>query len=141
MKKKILITGANGMLGTALQEILKNDDAYQVHYASRQKLNITAHDHVRIQISHIKPDIIINLAARTNVDKSESSFMQTYLVNTVGASYIGMYAPENCQIIHVSTSSVFGKHGNTMPENDSNQYDPPNKYAQTKLLGEWFLKK
>jgi dTDP-4-dehydrorhamnose reductase len=140
MKKKILITGANGMLGSALQKILKDNDEYEAYYASRQKLNITIPDHVRIQLKHIKPDIIINLAARTNVDKCESSFLQTYLVNTVGANYIGMYAPEDARIIHVSTSAIFGKHGNTMPEIDFNKYDPPNKYAQSKLLGEWSLK-
>ena len=93
MRKKILITGAEGQLGIALQRILK--DKFEVFPTDKiisgfggrinsKNLDITERNDVETIINEINPDIIINCAAYTDVDGSERNKDHAHMVNVVG---------------------------------------------------------
>ena len=66
--KKILITGSQGQLGKALNEFYKNDSDVQIVNTDISEMNITDAEDVMQTVRQIKPDIIINCAAHTQVD-------------------------------------------------------------------------
>ena len=89
---KILITGSHGMLGTDIVNLLRekmssptHNDDLEVIEAPHEKLDITLEDEVSDFISRHKPDIIINCAAFTNVDKCETEREIAFKVNALGA--------------------------------------------------------
>jgi len=100
--KKIVITGANGQLGLEFQKT--QDPKLQFTYLSRDLLDITNADKVHDTIAAIKPDVIINCAAYTAVDKAEEEVAQAFKINDHGANNLAqkvyMANPkelENCQ--------------------------------------------
>ena len=138
--KKVLITGANGIVGNGLTSLLKNYKEYEIYPLSRQKLSISNEDHVRIQLQQYQPDIIVNLAAKTDVEACEYDFKRTMIVNSIGPLYLATHSPKGCKIIHISSASVFGKRGTLIPENNCNNYDwRLNVYSLSKIFSEIFL--
>ena len=140
--KKILITGASGQLGKALKTLFtpkydiiptsKNYDNYQKNYF----LDITNPILIRDIISATSPDIIINLAALTNVDLCEERPDLAFSVNFAGLQNIVEIF--NGPIIQLSTDYVFdGKAGQY---NENSSVNPINVYGRTKLEAENFLK-
>ena len=140
--KKILITGASGLLGKALKTLFKsnydiiptskNYDNYQKNYF----LDITNPILIRDIVSATSPDIIINLAALTNVDLCEERPDLAFSVNFAGLQNIVEIF--NGPIIQLSTDYVFdGKAGQY---NENSSVNPINVYGRTKLEAENFLK-
>ena len=140
--KKILITGASGQLGKALKTLFtpkydiiptsKNYDNYQKNYF----LDITNPILIRDIVSATSPDIIINLAALTNVDLCEERPDLAFSVNFAGLQNIVEIF--NGPIIQLSTDYVFdGKAGQY---NENSSVNPINVYGRTKLEAENFLK-
>lgn len=78
---RILITGASGMLGHDLQRTLKNHEL--ILYNSKN-LDITNKNLVSEKINEMKPDILINSAAYTNVDDCETNYEEAHKVNALG---------------------------------------------------------
>ncbi|GAX60214.1 dTDP-4-dehydrorhamnose reductase [Candidatus Scalindua japonica] len=138
---KILITGSNGMLGTDLVDLFKNrkaslDPNPQVIEAPYEVLDITLEDKVSGFISTQKPDIIVNCAAFTNVDKCETERGTAFNVNAVGPKYIVAAAKEcGARLIHISTDFVFDGNGDR-PYTEEDQTNPLSEYGRTKLEGE-----
>ena len=138
---KILITGSNGMLGTDLVDLLKNgkaslDPNLEVIEAPHAVLDITLEDKVSGFISTHTPDIIVNCAAFTNVDKCETESNAAFNVNALGPKYIAAAAKKcGARLIHISTDFVFDGNSNK-PYAEENQTNPLSEYGRTKLEGE-----
>jgi dTDP-4-dehydrorhamnose reductase len=140
---KILITGSNGMLGTDLLKLLRNEMSPSAHNknlevieAPHENLDISLKDKVSDFVSIHTPDIIINCAAFTNVDKCETERETAFNINAMGPKYIAS-AAKNCgaRVIHISTDFVFDGNGDR-PYVEEDQTNPLSEYGRTKLEGE-----
>ncbi len=137
---KILIIGSNGMLGSDLVELLKResspDHGLEVIETSHEALDITLEDRVSDFVSSHTPDIIVNCAAFTNVDKCETEREAAFNVNALGPKYIATAAKEcGARVIQISTDFVFDGNGNR-PYTEEDQTNPLSEYGRTKLEGE-----
>lgn len=132
---KIIITGATGLLGSELSLYLKEKNYEIIEWNSKIQ-DITDINNTIANIKRIKPDVIIHLAAFTNVDRCEEDKGKAFLVNTQGAWAVALGAKEaNCKLIHFSTDYVFdGNKGTPYYENDLP--NPINYYGTTKYLAE-----
>ena len=77
---KYLITGANGQLGRELQKQLNNDD-HKLFLCDVDSMDITDYEQVEKIVSNIRPDVIFNCAAHTNVDGCENDIENAYKIN------------------------------------------------------------
>ena len=131
---KILLTGKDGQVGFALHKKLV--PLGEVIATDRNELNLENPDAIRAFIEKIKPDIIINAAAYTGVDKAEIEIELAYKVNTEGPKILAEKASQlNIPIIHFSTDYVFDGLKNE-PYVETDQTSPQSVYGQTKWKGE-----
>lgn len=143
--KKILVTGCNGQLGRAIRKEYANE---QVEFINTDvvegegvvSLDITNVDAVLKLARETKPDVIINCAAHTNVDKCEEQWDLAYKINALGPRNLSIAASElDAKMIHVSTDYVFEGNG-TRPYTEFDEPNPVSAYGKTKLEGEKFVK-
>ncbi|MFT5873867.1 dTDP-4-dehydrorhamnose reductase [Clostridium sp.] len=137
---KILITGANGQLGRELTNQYKKQANIDLTLTVSSSLDITNVKEVYSFVNIIKPDVIINCAAYTSVDKCETEIDLAYRVNTMSPKNLAAAANQiGASIVHVSTDYVF----------DSNEYklltefdsvNPQSIYGKSKLQGEFLVK-
>lgn len=133
--KRVLVTGANGMLGQDLCPILE-DDGYEVIETDIKNLDITSFAMVKKVLSEEKPDIIIHCAAYTNVDKAEEDYETAHKINAVGTENIARVCAENdITLVYISTDYVFAGNG-TKPYKPTDSTSPLNNYGLTKYEGE-----
>lgn len=146
IKKRILIIGSNGMLGQRLAEFYlaqenvellcsSNEESSfipEVHYS---QIDITKKNNVRDLIVGFAPDVVINTAAYTNVDKAESEQELAWKVNVSGVDNIALYCwTIDARLIHISTDYIFdGKSG---PYTENDKPNPIGYYGRTKLASE-----
>lgn len=142
--KNVLITGCNGQLGLELQIKLK--DKFNLILTNRNILDITKYEDAINFINEIKPDIIINCAAFTDVDLSEEQEYEAYKVNALGPKNLAIAASEvNAKLIHISTDYVFDGEGikddfgSIRPYYETDATNPQSAYGRTKLQGEKFI--
>lgn len=134
LNKKVLVTGANGQIGRHLVKRLKHKTALLA--ANKQTLDIANRQAVFATIHDFKPDVIINAAAYTQVDKAESEPVRAYAVNANGAQYLAQAAQSiDAALLHISTDYVFDGSKNT-PYIETDTPNPINVYGQSKLAGE-----
>ncbi|MDR2873607.1 MAG: dTDP-4-dehydrorhamnose reductase [Methanobrevibacter sp.] len=133
----IWITGYKGMLGYDLVKILNND--YELILTDKDTTDITNLEEIKEIVKENEIDLIINVAAYTNVDGSESNKQIAYEVNAIGAKNLAIIAKEHdIKLIYISSDYVFnGNKSNPYIENDKT--DPINYYGETKLQGEKFI--
>jgi dTDP-4-dehydrorhamnose reductase len=144
---KILITGADGMLGESLLTQLKEKGHRLFAFSHTRKtkeltpLEITNHAQVTHIITTIKPDSIVHLAALTNVDYCEQHPGKAYKVNFEATKHIvTVCKKENIPLYFLSTGAVFsGEKKNPYVEDDS--CVPVNVYGKTKLEAEEAIRK
>ena len=132
---KILITGGNGQLALALRH---HPQAHLFHVIScaRDTLDITDNASIKHAIDKHTPDIIINTAAYTAVDKAEQEEELALRANHVGAQNIAVACKKNqIPLIHISTDYVFDGIKNA-PYVEDDATNPLNVYGKSKLLGE-----
>lgn len=143
--KKILITGCNGQLGRAINAEYKKDDVEFINTDVVEgegitALDITKVDEVLALVRKTRPDVIINCAAHTNVDKCEEQWDLAYQINAIGPRNLSIAATEvDAKMIHVSTDYVFEGNG-TRPYTEFDAPNPVSAYGKTKLEGENFVK-
>lgn len=134
MMKKILILGSRGMLGSDLCYVFRK---YKPVCFDRKELDITNQREIEKKIKKIKPQIVINAAAYTDVEKAEKEFSLAKKINAKAIKYLVKTCAEIGAIfIHYSTDYVFaGKKKKGYKESNIPQ-NPVNKYGLSKLLGE-----
>lgn len=137
----VLVTGASGQLGQALQSIGPEYKDITFYFASSREADITDISGLETIFSRIAPDYCINAAAYTAVDKAESDSENAYKVNVEGAANIAKVCNKyNTALIHVSTDFVFD--GNkTTPYTEEDETNPQGVYGRTKRGGEIEIKK
>ena len=132
----VLVTGANGQLGQAIQFVAGNYPNIDFVFCSSSDLDITNKQNCDSVFNKEKPDFCINAAAYTAVDKAESEPEQAHLINCIGAKNLAESCKNfNAKLIHISTDFVFDGSKNT-PYNETDLTNPKGVYGQTKLDGE-----
>ena len=132
----VLVTGANGQLGKAIQFVAGNYPNIHFVFCSSSDLDITNKENCDSVFNKEKPDFCINAAAYTAVDKAESEPEQAELINVIGAKNLAEACKNfNAKLIHISTDFVFDGSKNT-PYNETDLPNPKGVYGQTKLEGE-----
>lgn len=147
--KSIMLTGAAGQLGLALNNLLKDKSEYKLlrtdAFASANEeiaaLDITDEEAINKYIYANKPDIIINCAAMTAVDLCESEQEKAYKINALGPKFIAMAAEEvGAKLIHISTDYVFDGQASA-PYVEDEKPNPTSVYGKTKQAGDEFVQK
>lgn len=146
IKKRILIIGSNGMLGQRLVFSYLGNDNVELLCASVEEsslipgisykqIDITQKNKVKELILDFFPDVIVNTAAFTNVDKSETEKETAWKINVNGIENISLYAwTIDAHLIHISTDYIFdGKSG---PYSEDDKPMPIGYYGRTKLASE-----
>ena len=134
MSLRLLVTGATGQVGWQLQRTLA--PLGEVQACTRSELDLADPDATAKFVRDLAPDVVVNAAAYTNVDKAES---EAELAHTINATAPGRIADELARtgglLIHYSTDYVFdGAKPGAHEENDPTA--PLNVYGKTKLAGE-----
>ena len=142
---RIGVTGASGMLGTALIDKLTNK--YKVFATSRRKgleredvqwdcFDLTNTQQLRKWLVNTAPDVVIHCAAMVNVDGCENNVDSATKLHVDTTTTIANYLDKNNKrLVYISTDSVFDGKRNR-PYVESDKVNPLNIYAKTKLLGE-----
>jgi dTDP-4-dehydrorhamnose reductase len=138
---KVLVTGANGQLGYALQQ---TSHVFADHYdleliaLTRAELNLSQVDSIINVLDGFSPDVIINAAAYTAVDKAEIEAELAQIINADAVKQIAIWCQRhNKTLIHVSTDFVFdGK--KSSPYDIADETNPLGIYGKTKQQGEAF---
>lgn len=129
----ILVTGAHGMLGSYFDgdEILKTD---------LDTLDIRDYQKIREMVGDYRPEIILHLAAETDVDLCEQNIDHAYKINTIGTQNVALVCQEfGSTLVYISTGAVFdGEKKEPYDEFDATK--PVNIYGKTKLEGENIIK-
>ena len=148
---KILITGSKGQLGNELQKIVSTGKAEigavseeiknaEVFAMDVDILDITNLEQVKKVLNEVKPDVVINCAAATNVDGCEANQDLAFKINSLGPRNLAMVAEElGAKIVQVSTDYVFSGVGEA-PLKECDLVAPVSVYGKTKLLGEEFVR-
>ena len=135
-----MVTGANGQLGKALTRELESQDIDFVAFNSKQ-LDITDSHIVNECVGSIKPDVIINAAAWTDVDGAETESDAALAVNGFGVENLASAAAAlGAILVHISTDYVFSGDSNKPWAVDS-QLNPQGEYGRSKAAGELAIQK
>ncbi|MDD3237537.1 MAG: dTDP-4-dehydrorhamnose reductase [Candidatus Gastranaerophilales bacterium] len=138
--KKVLVTGAKGMLGQDLCPTLE-DAGFEVIETDVHNLDITNELQTFDVIKTAKPDYIIHCAAYTNVNKAEEDEEKAFLLNAKGAENVAKAAEKiSATMIYISTDYVFDGEKASAYEPDD-KTNPINAYGRTKLAGEIAVEK
>ena len=153
MKKRILVTGANGLLGQKIIYLLSSRIDIDLYATGRGRnrllddvnykyvsLDITDESSVNDVIADISPNSIIHCAAMTNVDACELDKKNCWLVNVNAVEFIAKSAEKiGSHLVHLSTDFVFdGKNG---PYREEDIPNPLHYYAESKLASELIVRK
>jgi dTDP-4-dehydrorhamnose reductase len=137
--KKVLITGASGMLGSYVGTQLQGSD-YEIIAPPRSQFDLADAKGCRQRILDLRPDAILHLAAETDVDLCERDPGHAALLNVRATGAIACAAQEvGAWLLYVSTASVFG--AEKMIHNEIDLPAPVNYYGRSKLFGEYEVNK
>lgn len=151
--KRVLITGANGLLGQELVKVMSRHPDYDILATGRDidarfpdsscgyvPLDITSHTDVKNLFMDFTPDVVINCAALTNVDQCELERQACWDVNCEAVEHIIRCCKQHTsKLIQVSTDFVFdGAHG---PYKEEDRPSPQNFYGRSKLAAENAIRK
>jgi len=138
MSGTILVTGAGGQLGKTLLDQWQQSPLpdYSLEAVNRSALDIADGEQVSAVLSQLKPSVIINAAAYTQVDGAESDSDAAHNVNGAGVASLAAWAAQNgARLLHVSTDFVFDGRANT-PYTPEDKTAPLGAYGASKLAGE-----
>ncbi len=151
-RKKVVITGSNGLLGQKLVKLLVSKKEYEVHALSRGKnrlhskkgytyysIDLAEEEELKKVLTAIEPEFVVHTAAMTNVDACELNPEECDRMNVdVVESLVRILKPLESHLVHLSTDFVFsGLKGTLYTEED--EPDPVNHYGHSKLRSEQVL--
>ncbi len=132
---KVIVTGAGGQLGTDLVPMLEGS-GFDGLYVDVDSLDITDEGAVTEIVDRTRPQVIINCAAYTDVDRAESEPQRAFEVNSKGPANLAEAASRyGALLIHISTDFVFNG-DSPRPYSEDDEPAPLNVYGRTKLEGE-----
>ncbi len=138
--KKIIVTGANGQLGRAVNLQYADSTEYELINTDVEELDITSIDKVMEFVRDVRPYAVINCAAYTAVDACEKEEDLAFRINALGARNLSIAAGETgAKLMHVSTDYVFDGNG-SRPYRETDPTGPQGAYGRTKLAGENFVR-
>jgi dTDP-4-dehydrorhamnose reductase len=131
---KVLIVGAGGQLGRALQTGLTRHEIIALPHA---RLDVTRFEATREAVTAHRPDVVINASAYTDVDGAESDQAGAYRLNSVAPRNLSVASCElGIPLVHVSTDYVFDGLSDH-PYHEFDRTSPLSIYGKSKLAGEW----
>ncbi|KQB41554.1 dTDP-4-dehydrorhamnose reductase [Flavobacterium aquidurense] len=134
--KRILVTGANGQLGSELAVLASDYSEYEWIFADRTIITLDNLEVLQDQLEEIKPNIIFNCGAYTAVDKAETEKELAFAVNHLAVELIAKYTfKNNIRLIHISTDYVFDG-TSSIALNEEEETNPVNVYGASKRAGE-----
>ena len=137
---KILLTGAEGQVGWELNRSLA--PLGQVTALDRRGMDLANPRQVRDVIRQIRPDLIVNAAAYTAVDKAEEEIEMAAAVNATAPGVMAEEAEKlQAPLVHFSTDYIFSGDNGGKPYSEEDEPDPRNIYGKTKLAGERAIQK
>jgi dTDP-4-dehydrorhamnose reductase len=132
----ILVTGAHGMVGSYFKSLADRFDQ-ALDLTDVDSLDVTDLEAVRARIQGGSYSAIVNLVGATDVDRCETDPVWAYRLNALGAWNCALVAEaEGLELVHVSTTALFGGDGALGPFSEVDTPVPPNHYARTKWEGE-----
>lgn len=138
--KRVLLTGVNGQVGRALKRELQG--SCELITTSRTgdgadlSLDLADHSRLKVRLLELRPDIIINPAAYTAVDKAEDESEQAGVINAIAPGVMAQACKDmGALLIHYSTDYVFNGQS-PRPYTEQDRVEPLNVYGETKLAGE-----
>lgn len=131
---RVIVTGSKGMLARDMIPVLKEN--HEVLEFSKEFLDITDLSKIEKILGNEKPDVLINCAAYTAVDRAESEPEKAYLLNAKGPEILAKACHKaGIRLVHVSTDFVFD--GKTpRPYKEDDEVNPAGVYGKSKLKGE-----
>lgn len=130
----VLVTGANGQLGSEIQNNTHRISNY--YFSDADSLDITDAQAICAFVQQHAIDLIVNCAAYTNVDKAEDDCATAEAINHTAVAHLASVCKEfQLPLIHISTDYVFGGTKNT-PYRETDATQPLGVYGRTKLAGE-----
>ena len=130
----VLVTGANGQLGSEIQNNTHRISNY--YFSDADSLDITDAQAIRAFVKQHAINLIVNCAAYTNVDKAEDDCATAEAINHTAVAHLASVCKEfQLPLIHISTDYVFGGTKNT-PYSETDTTQPLGVYGRTKLAGE-----
>lgn len=136
MKQKIVVTGANGQLGSEIKLLSSSFPQYEFLFVSRGQLAIDDEKAVNDLLAIHTPSWLVNCAAYTAVDKAETEKELAFRINGYATGVLAAACKAiDCRFIHISTDYVFDGNG-TFPYKEDDPVDPLGVYGASKLEGE-----
>ena len=136
MSKSVLVTGANGQLGSELQVLANEHTTLEFTFAERSDLDLGSTASIETFFEGKAFDVIINCAAYTAVDKAESDEEMAYAINHKAVETLAHIAKKHdIALIHISTDYVFDG-SNFKPYAENDPTNPQSVYGASKLAGE-----
>ncbi|MDE1220611.1 dTDP-4-dehydrorhamnose reductase [Vibrio aestuarianus] len=133
---KVIVTGSQGQVGKRIVELLNLRSDINVFPFTRNDLDITNENQVNEVLGFIKPDVVINSAAYTAVERAESEERHCYAINRDGAKNLAVAVNLlGALLLHISTDYVFDG-TQLQPYKESDVAAPKNVYGKSKLAGE-----
>ena len=132
----VLVTGANGQLGSELRKLSAHVPAIQWHFVSHTDLSITNSAALNTFFAQNRPTVVVNCAAYTQVDKAETEREQAFEVNARAVENLATSCRDfDARLIHLSTDFVFDGSKNT-PYHPTDTVRPLGIYGESKEKGE-----
>lgn len=133
---KVLVTGAKGQMGRALNRLLKNKEGYQLVLTDLDEMDITDEKDVERVMNAEKPDVVINCAAHTKVDLCEDDKENAEMINVRGPKNLAQVSAKiGAKMVHLSTDYIFDGEATT-PYVEESTPNPQSVYGVTKLKSE-----
>jgi dTDP-4-dehydrorhamnose reductase len=133
---RLYLIGSEGQIARSLYEAVEGDDRIAIGRSTRSELDLLQPNSIQRALSSFSPDVVINPAAYTAVDKAESEADLAFSINRDGAGAVAAAAQELAiPVIHLSTDYVFDGKKST-PYVETDPVAPQNVYGRSKLAGE-----
>ena len=134
--KKILVTGANGQLGSEIKLLAANYPRFEFIFTDIDDFPLDKSSEIAMNFNHFKPDVVINCAAYTAVDKAENDQKMADAINHLAIGTLASLCQANgAKLLHISTDYVFDG-TSCIPYKEDAAPNPKSVYGVTKLAGE-----